>query len=287
MDFLNFCAAHGIIINHLPPIGVWKRYPTTDHPKKRNGAVKFMGDHAFVQNHATDTDVSVWNTDAPVNIDSAKIARMAREAEDAKRKAQWEAAAKAKEIIAQTKLAKHEYLKAKGFPDEWGKVLVKDGEQILVVPMWIDGNLVGCQLIKEDGSKKFLFGQRTANAEFCIDNRGVDILCEGYATALSAQRAMKSLKRPYTIHVCFSAGNMKKIAEGKRGLVLADNDASGTGERVAKEIGWPYWMSDVLGEDANDYLMRVGLFKFSQSLTPLLNQVRLMRDGNSQMSVAK
>ena len=287
MDFLNFCAAHGIIINHLPPIGVWKRYPTTDHPKKRNGAVKFMGDHAFVQNHATDTDVSVWNTDAPVNIDSTKIARMAREVEDAKRKAQWEAAAKAKEIIAQTKLAKHEYLKAKGFPDEWGKVLVKDGEQILVVPMWIDGNLVGCQLIKEDGSKKFLFGQRTANAEFCIDNRGVDILCEGYATALSAQRAMKSLKRPYTIHVCFSAGNMKKIAEGKRGLVLADNDASGTGERVAKEIGWPYWMSDVLGEDANDYLMRVGLFKFSQSLTPLLNQVRLMRDGNSQMSVAK
>ena len=43
MDFLNFCAAHGIIINHAPPIGIWRRYPTTDHPKSRNGAVKFMG----------------------------------------------------------------------------------------------------------------------------------------------------------------------------------------------------------------------------------------------------
>jgi len=47
---------------------------------------------------------------------------------------------------------------------------------------------------------------------------------------------------------------------------VADNDASGTGERVAKEIGWPYWRSDTQGEDADDTLKRLGLFKFSQSL---------------------
>jgi putative DNA primase/helicase len=287
MDFLNFCAAHGIIINHAPPIGIWKRYPTTDHPKSRNGAVKFMGDHAFVQNHATDTEVSVWNTDAPVNIDVARIARAAKDAEALKRKAQAEAAVKAKSILEQTVLAKHDYLKAKGFPEDWGRVWVKDGEQILVIPMWIDGHMVGCQLIKQDGDKKFLYGQRTAGAEFCIDNKGEHILCEGYATALSIQKAMKGLKRPYTIHVCFSAGNMKRVAEGKRGLVIADNDASGTGERVAKEIGWPYWMSDQVGEDANDFHMRVGLFKFTQSLTPLLNLVRLNRHGDSQMAAAE
>jgi putative DNA primase/helicase len=153
--------------------------------------------------------------------------------------------------------------------------------------MWIDGDMVGCQLIKQDGDKKFLYGQRTAGAEFCINNNGDHILCEGYATALSIQKAMKGLKRPYTIHVCFSAGNMKRVAEGKRGLVIADNDASGTGERVAKEIGWPYWMSDQVGEDANDFHMRVGLFKFTQSLTPLLNLVRLNRHGDSQVSAAK
>ena len=287
MDFLNFCAAHGIIINHAPPIGIWKRYPTTDHPKSRNGAVKFMGDHAFVQNHATDTEVSVWNTDAPVNIDVARIARAAKDADALKRKAQAEAAVKAKSILEQTVLAKHDYLKAKGFPEDWGRVWVKDGEQILVIPMWIDGHMVGCQLIKQDGDKKFLYGQRTAGAEFCIDNKGDHILCEGYATALSIQKAMKGLKRPYTIHVCFSAGNMKRVAEGKRGLVIADNDASGTGERVAKEIGWPYWMSDQVGEDANDFHMRVGLFKFTQSLTPLLNLVRLNRHGDSQMAAAE
>jgi putative DNA primase/helicase len=287
MNFLDFCAAHGIVINHAPPIGIWKRYPTTDHPKSRNGAVKFMGDHAFVQNHATDTEVSVWNTDAPVNIDVARIARAARDAEMLKRKAQAEAAAKAKAILEQTVLAKHDYLKAKGFPDDWGRVWVKDGEQILVIPMWADGEMVGCQLIKPDGDKKFLYGQRTSGATFCIDNKGDNILCEGFATAMSIQKAMKSLKRPYTIHVCFSAGNMKRVAEGKRGLVIADNDASGTGERVAKEIGWPYWMSEQVGEDANDFHMRVGLFKFTQSLTPLLNQVRLNRHGDSQVSVAE
>ena len=83
---------------------------------------------------------------------------------------------------------------------------------------------------------------------------------------------MKAIKRRYTLHVCFSAGNMKKVASTlKEGLIVADNDASSTGERVAKEIGWPYWMSDMVGEDANDYHQRVGLFKFSQSLGKSLN----------------
>jgi putative DNA primase/helicase len=80
--------------------------------------------------------------------------------------------------------------------------------------------------------------------------------------------ALKTMKRRYTLHVCFSAGNMLKVAAGlERGLVIADNDASGTGQDTAQKIGWPYWMSDTVGEDANDYHRRVGLFKFSQGLT--------------------
>ena len=281
MEFLDFCAAHGIIINHEPPLGVWRRFPTTDHPRKKNGAVKFMGEYALVQNHATDTEVSVWRSSKPVRIDLTRMMQRIREADEAKRKAQREAAAKAKDILDQTVLAKHDYLLSKGFPNEYGNVWTKDGEHILVVPMRADGLLVGCQLIKADGGKKFLYGQRTAGAEFCINNKGVDILCEGYATAMSVQKAMKTLKLSYTIHVCFSAGNMKKIAEGKKGLIIADNDASGTGELVAKEIGWPYWMSDKVGEDANDYHMRVGMFKFTQSLKGLLDGVARLRYGNS------
>ena len=51
--------------------------------------------------------------------------------------------------------------------------------------------------------------------------------------------------------------------------MVADNDK--TGEQTAKDIGWPYWISDVEGEDANDYFKRVGMFRFSQSLLKSLN----------------
>jgi phage/plasmid primase-like uncharacterized protein len=38
--------------------------------------------------------------------------------------------------------------------------------------MRIGKNIVGCQLIQEDGSKKFLFGQRSSGAQFVFDNGG-------------------------------------------------------------------------------------------------------------------
>jgi putative DNA primase/helicase len=268
MEFISFCRAHGVLIDFPPPIGVWRRYPTDDHPKKRNGAVKFMGDHGFVQNHAMDTEVSVWQPETPIKIDRKKIAKDLA-AVEAKRKAeQADAVRRAAFIMGETVLGKHEYLNNKGFIDSEDRIWGHEGKKTLVVPMRVDGHLVGCQLIETDGSKKFLYGQRTSNAEMVIDNKGVHILCEGYATALSIQAALRKMSRRYTIHVCFSAGNMKKIAQGlSDGLVIADNDQSGTGERVAKEIGWKYWMSDVVGEDANDTHQRIGLLKFGMSLT--------------------
>jgi putative DNA primase/helicase len=230
-----------------------------------------MGDHAFVQNHATNTEISLWRPDEAVKIDHAKIARDVLAAEDKRKYDQAEAAKRAAYIIGQSQLARHDYLKRKGFPDGEGYVWVNDGKQFLILPMRVDHHLVGCQMIDQEGGKKFLYGQRTSGATLTIDNRGVHILCEGYATALSVQTTLKKFKRRYVIHVCFSAGNMKKVAATlPSGVVIADNDASGTGERVAKEIGWPYWMSPVLGEDANDACQRMGVFAFGQSLLKVL-----------------
>lgn len=271
MDFISFCQAHGIIINSPPPVGVWKRFPTQDHPKKRNGAVKYMGTHAYVQNHATDTEVSIWRGEAQQH-QQRDFKALAEKAERERLAMQREAVSKAAAILNQCQIGNHAYLKAKGFPDEGGNVMVSEGKQTLVIPMRVGSSLVGCQLIDEEGNKRFLYGQRTSGAEFCFNNKGPHIVCEGYATALSVRAALKAMKRRYTIHVCFSAGNMKKVAATiESGLVIADNDESGTGERTAKEIGWPYWMSDVVGEDANDMHQRLGLFKFSQSLVKSLN----------------
>jgi putative DNA primase/helicase len=178
------------------------------------------------------------------------------------------ASAKAGWIMHQTTQKTHPYLIKKGFEDlEMSVWDTEEGQGKLVVPMRNDGKIVGCQLIDIQGDKKFLYGQQTKGASFVIDNKGTPLFCEGLATGLSIQAVMRANKMRYTVYVCFSAGNMKEIAKKiPTGIVIADNDSSGTGEKVAKEIGKPYWISDQVGEDFNDYHLRVGLFRASQAL---------------------
>jgi putative DNA primase/helicase len=267
MHFLDFCRLHGVIIDREPPIGVWKRYPTEDKRHHRNGAVKFMGDHAFVQNHATETEISVWHSDGDSAIDPNKARRAVEAAARDIREKQQEAARKAASILNQCQIGYHPYLERKGFAEDQANVFLRDGLKIMAIPMRVGHHLVGCQLIDESGEKKFLTGQRTSNATFTFDNKGPHILVEGYATALSVRAALKALKRRYTLHVCFSAGNLAKVAATlPKGFVVCDNDASRTGENTATKTGFPYWMSDTVGEDFNDFHQRVGLFKASQSL---------------------
>ena len=274
MTFLDFCRAHGVVIDTLPPIGVWKRYKTTDKPSHRNGAVKFMGDHGFCQNHATMQDVSSWRSEGESALAHQEVSRIAQKAAQEVRDGNAKAARTAASILRDCRHERHAYFAAKGFPEELVNVLRTDAGPVAVIPMHIDGAIVGCQKITEAGEKKFLFGQRSGGAQFIFNNRGgPHVVCEGYATALSARLAMQQIKRPYTLHVCFSAGNMKKVAAGlPGGIVLADNDQSGTGERTAREIGWPYWMSDKVGEDANDYHLRKGLFSLSQGIQRALRE---------------
>lgn len=272
MNFLDFCRLHGILIHSLPPVGVWRRFPTEDHPKKRNGAVKFMGDHAFVQNHATETSVSVWQSDRPADIN---VQAIRRENAGKTQAAQADAARKAAWIISKCVMHEHDYFFQKGLKTERGLVWQTDDAVLLVVPMKVEGRLVGCQLISPDGTKKFLTGQRTSEAEFVMDARGPHILVEGYVTGIAVRMICEALKMPYRIHVCFSAGNLAKIAAKlPGGIVIADNDASGTGERVARETGWPFWMSEVVGEDAHDAWRRLGTFRLSQAMRLCLQRQR-------------
>lgn len=171
----------------------------------------------------------------------------------------------------QTQVAYHPYLKAKGFEEEQGNVWMTEGTPILAIPMRVDNRLVGCQLIDPEGKKRFLFGQRTNEAEFVFDNKGRHVLCEGYATALSVRHVLKQMKQRYTLHVCFSAGNMVKVAARlPEGIVVADNDESRTGEEAAKRIGWPYFMPPEIG-DFNDWHQKVGAFKAGMALRKLMN----------------
>lgn len=274
MDFLSFCRLHGVVIDRLPSIGRWVRLPTIDKPRHRNGAVKWMGTYGLCQNWAEQTEPAMWR-DQGVSRDAQKRIRIvATEADRQARENAQKAAQRAVAILAECELAEHPYLASKGFSGEMANVWNRETDNVMVVPMRRGSEVVGCQLIKPDGDKKFLYGQRSGGAEFVFGQHGVHVLCEGYATALSARAVLRNLKTAAVVHATFSAGNMKKVAEGLPvGLVIADNDASGTGERVAREIGWPYWMSDVVGEDFNDAHQRLGVF----SLAMQLKQVMQMR----------
>lgn len=272
MTFEEFCRAHGIIVNRPLKIGKWGRFPTETHPRKRNGAVLLMGDWGYCRDHAYHTEVQFWRSDNPVRIDP-RVAQLAiKQAAEERRKLQESAAMRASMIVNKCIIGRHDYLKRKGFPDERALLWFNNHEERLVIPMYDDKNyLVGLQLIDEFGGKRFLYGQQTSGANFVMGRGELNVLCEGFATGLSIRAAARALKHDWRIHVCFSAHNLVTISRRlKPGLVVADNDKSGTGERVAKETGWRYWISDAEGEDFNDYHQRAGLHQAAQSLWCLL-----------------
>ena len=270
MQFEDFAKIHGLII-HGVISHKWVSTPTEDHPRSSNGRYKFLGDVGWVQNWATMDKPEMWKSE----IKFAPNPQFTKARNDSFRQRMElanKASAKAGWIMHQTELKSHPYLVKKGFAEDMMPVWdTPEGAGKLVIAMRREGKIVGCQLISEEGEKKFLYGQTSKGATFTMDAKGIHIFCEGFVTGLSIQAVMRANKMRYTIHVCFSAGNMKEVArEFSNGIIIADNDASGVGESIAKETGKPYWLSDAVGEDFNDYHLRVGLFKASQSLKKFL-----------------
>ena len=264
MNFTRFAEQHGLIIDNLIS-DRWVRVPTTDHPHKKNGSYKFIQDVGWVQNFATMEQPLMWKAHENIKHDPIERQKRAEKYEKEKLAKQSQAAKKAGWLLHNSKKDTHPYLVKKGFPEEKGYTW----NGLLLIPMRKNGELFGCQMIDADGNKKFLTGQLTKGVSAVFDNKGKDIICEGYATALSVRKVLKSVKKRYRIHVCFSAGNMTEIARGLDCIVIADNDPVGI--RTAEKTGKKFWVSDKDGEDFNDYERRVGSIMASMTLSPLLN----------------
>ena len=260
MRFEDFALQHGLIIKSIV-MGKWVRVPTTDHPSSRNGAYFYEGDSGAVQNWALHTKPVPWRPSEPVSIDYKSIQERIRKHEAERKKAHAEAAKKAALIMKSAVKSRHPYLAKKGFQDE----LIWVWNNMAVIPMRINGSLIGCQLIDPHGGKRFLTGQNNKGAVAVFDNKGREILCEGYATALSVRRALRANRTRYKLIVCFSAGNMLEVAKSlPKAVVVADNDP--TGVSTAVSTGKPYWVSDVDGEDFNDAELRLGAQSAGESL---------------------
>lgn len=178
------------------------------------------------------------------------------------------AAKKADWILSQCKHERHAYLNSKGFTELDGLVWWPDEQtNLLCIPMYVAGKLVGVQMIDREGAKKYLSNQITSKAEYIFDCGSigaVDWWVEGYASALSLRACLEAIKARYRVHATFSAGNLQRMAHS--GYVVADNDSSGTGEAAAIATGLPYWMPPTVGDDINDWHKKVGTFKASQEI---------------------
>jgi len=253
--------------NELSARSVWKSFKGTGvtiatlfHEAKQNG----WKDEGFQR-----------PTQEQVNAQRAAAAERASAEGQERIQAARNAASKADWILSQCIQEPHAYLASKGFPEFPGLVWLPVQEKnILCIPMYITGNLCGVQMISRHGEKKFLSGQATSKAEYCFEAGGLnasDWWVEGFASGLSLRECLSALKMSYRIHVCFSAQNLQRMAHS--GYVVADNDASGTGQKAAQATQLPYWAPAAMGEDINDVWKREGTFRASQILRKWLQGV--------------
>lgn len=271
-DFFTFARAHGLIINDTHPSSRIRRCGTEAKPKSKNGAYWYDGERGWVQDWGALGELFWW--DDPDRQEPTPEMRARWEAERKQRERDQEilwgkTATQAKRMLESCKTDEHNYLHRKGLGDMKGLV-TPDGE--LFVPMYDFKTeaLVGYQTIFWDEPnrqwlKKMKYGTRLKGAGLRLGPKVSDevVLCEGYATGLTINKAMAQMRLPATVLICFNASNMITVAQMIKGVrrcyVFADNDKSQTGEKAAQATGFKYCMSPVEGEDANDLYVRAGL----------------------------
>lgn len=277
MNFIDHARAHGLIIKSLISDGRWHRVPTEDKPKKRNGAYLFDGARGVVKNWATMEHFSAWPAkgEKVESIDPLKLERIRKENQRKIEGQHKRVAIVAEHNLRAAKLQTHTYLKTKGFNLEIGLVLGED----LLIPMrhYSTYKVMSIQRISARGVKKFMTGGQTKGAVYVIGKKrhpAGRIFCEGYATGLSIRAALDYIRQPLEVWVCFSASNMVYVSQriGGNRFVVADNDASRTGQNAAESTGLPWVMPGMVGQDFNDVHQSEGLGACVRLLRGLLQK---------------
>lgn len=306
MSFIDHAAAHGLVIRDLIPDGRWHRCPTTDKPKKRNGAYLWDGCRGVVKNFATmEQYASYRDGTSEQKVDRVVVRRMQQQAKEVEARRRRAAAELADRMIGQAVAGQHLYLEKKGFPQETGLVLsgrfslcegTPDEKEVilegdLLVPMREFSHyrqVNSIQHIAADGTKLFLpYGKAQGSAFFLGPFMAHERwLVEGLATGLSVRAALKKLYRDAQIIVCFSSGNLAHLGAIAKTLrtpayVMADHDKPNphTGKRAGHEAaiatGLPWVLPPTEGDDANDLHQREGI-------SALVELIRTVRKGERE-----
>ncbi|EEO27161.2 toprim domain-containing protein [Oxalobacter paraformigenes] len=230
-DFLHFCRGLGIRIDTVPPVGVWKRYPTDDKPRKLNGAVRYFGTYGFAQNHALMTEPAFWQDDKPSKpLSRAEIVKREQEAAERRKnelRARIEAVASCRRYFGKlpSLRGEHPYLDRKGLSMRGCEHLKRDGD-LLVIPMFANGRLMSVQTISIEGEKKFRYRCPIKGASYELRRaRGLmTCFCEGFATGLTLYQSIPTA----SVVVCFNSSNLVDVAKTRKtagmAVICADND---------------------------------------------------------------
>jgi putative DNA primase/helicase len=243
MNFLTFLQSSGFIVDRVDPDGKWHRCGTQDHPKTKNGAYKLALDGlvGFMQNHATETEVTTWKAGADVARPDPIISmQRAKEAKDESIRILIEATSQAAKFWSNCKPLRkgHPYLDAKLLSMHGCTNLRIDSDGWLVIPVEVNGCIISLQRIAPDGTKRFWSGASVKGGCYVLTraNAAYTVLCEGFATGLAIFQAMPDAR----VIVCFDCGNMGAVVNRLKlsGLcvVAADNDYS-TMARIGKNPG--------------------------------------------------
>ena len=218
----------------------------------------------------------------------------AEQAERQRAQQRRRAASRAAAIVSDVTPGVSPYLVGKGIElpqTAISRTLIREGGESfpagsLVVEMTDEGGtLVNVQLIRADGTKRYLAGGQKAGAYHRIGGGALVAVLEGYATGLSVHLATGA-----TVYCAMDCGNLQAIAQiarrqhpNARILLCGDNDEGTKGnpgktkaEQAAATVGGLVALPSVAG-DWNDYHQAHGLTAtkeaiMSASATPTPNQ---------------
>lgn len=274
MTFEQALQASGLLPRAIVADGKWRRCPTMDKPKKRNGAYVLHADgRGYWRNWATDSDINSWSDKSVTHsspVDLAAIERR-RQQERAQRlraidgaRAHWARCATAHGL--------HPYLERKGLSAVGTQALRIWGDALVVPVLW-KGRIISLQSITPDGQKRFWPGAPVKSGALVLDRprAALTAVCEGLATGLAIFQSVRNAR----VIVAFDAGNLSPVVDTMRPtgsvVICADDDhgtearrgfnpgrekATNAAELIGAGVAWP---EGIEGTDWADALAEWGV----------------------------
>jgi putative DNA primase/helicase len=274
MTFDQALQASGLLPRAIVADGKWRRCPTIDKPKKRNGAyVLYPDGRGYWRNWATDTDVNSWADKSITHLSPVDLAAMERRRHQ-ERAQRLQAIDSARRHWAQCAPIRglHPYLESKGLSAVGTQALRVSGDSLVIPVLW-KGRIISVQSITPDGHKRFWSGAPVKGGSLVLDRprAALTAVCEGLATGLAIFQSVRNAR----VIVAFDAGNLAPVVDNVRPtgsvVICADDDhgtealrgfnpgrekAANAAELIGAGVAWP---EGIEGTDWADALAEWGV----------------------------